>query len=244
MKDRRSGSPAGGSPKSGGKNPPKGQAAVGAAPKDAPGASRRRVILGGAAVAPVIVTLASRPALANVCTVSGTLSGNMSRPDAADCRGLTPGYWKTHPNQWPRYVPGPCNPLSNQHGHGTCNDYSVPSMDDLADAVVAGALTQAAVDAYLLAPHGTLFSAVFGSGLTNDPSVTLMQALWLDDTPMGGGSAPVLAHSVAALHNSVHFGATQFGYAEAEIVHMVAPMISSGDAAQLLADLELLNSRG
>jgi len=117
-------------------------------------------------------------------------------------------------------------------------------MEDLAGAVLAGALTQAEVDAYLLAPHGTLFSSVFGPGLTNNPSVTLMQAMWLEDTPVGGGSAPVLTHAVAAVLNSIHFGATQFGYAESEIVSMVATMISGGQSAQLLADLETLNSRG
>ncbi len=235
MKDRESGSPTGGSGRTDGKNQPKGQIAVGAPPKDAPNTSRRRFVLGGGAMAPVIVTLASRPALANVCSVSGTLSGNMSRPDAVDCRGLTPSYWQTHPGQWPKYVVGPCNPLSNPSG--TCSDYSVPSTDDLAGAVIAGALTQAEVDAYLLAPKGTLFSSVFGSGLTIDPTLTLMQALWADD-------APVLGHAVAAILNSVHFGAAMFGYTEAEIVHMVATMIGGGNLAQLLADLELLNGRG
>ena len=242
MKNRKSGTSAGGSRKSAGKNTSKGQAAAAAPAKDTANSSRRRFVLGGAASAPVIVTLASRPALANVCTVSGTLSGNMSRPDAADCRGLTPGYWKTHPGAWPAYVAGPCNPLSNPLG--TCSDYSVPSMDDLAGAVLSGALTQAEVDAYLLAPDGTLFSAVFGPGLTTNPSVTLMQAMCLDDTPVGGGPATVLAHAVAAVLNSIHFGATQFGYAESEIVSMVATMISGGQWEQLLADLETLNSRG
>ena len=235
MKDRKPGSPASGPGKTGGKNRPQVQVAVGAAPKNAPNTSRRRFVLGGGAMAPVIVTLASRPALANVCTVSGTLSGNMSRPDAVDCRGLAPSYWQTHPTLWPKYVVGPCNPLSNPSG--TCTDYSVPSTDDLAGAVLAGALTQAEVDAYLLAAHGTLFSSVFGPGLTIDSSLTLMQALWADDTP-------VLGHAVAAILNSVHFGAETFGYTEAEIVHMVETMIGGGNVAQLLTDLELLNGRG
>ena len=71
-----------------------------------------------------------------------------------------------------------------------------------------------------------------------------MQALWLDDTPVGGGPATVLAHAVAAVLNSIHFGATQFGYAESEIVSMVATMIGGGQWEQLKADLEILNSRG
>jgi hypothetical protein len=159
----------------------------------------------------------------------------MSRPDSVDCRGLTPAFWQSNPGQWPKYVVGPCNPLSNQGG--TCSDYSVPTSDDLAGAVQAGALTQAEVDAYLLAPKGTPFSSVFGPGIAADPALTLMQALWEIDTP-------VLGHAVAAILNSVHFGPAMFGYTEAELVHMVATMILGGNAAQLLADLELLNGRG
>ena len=221
MKDRKSGK--------------SGPSAGGKPSKDAPSASRRRFVLGGGAMAPVIVTLASRPALANVCTVSGTLSGNMSRPDAADCRGLTPAFWQSNPGQWPKYVVGPCNPITNVGG--VCADYSVPTVEDLAGAVIAGALTQAEVDAYLLAPKGTPFSSVFGPGIAADPDLTLMQALWLVETP-------VLGHAVAAILNSVHFGPAMFGYTEAELVHMVATMVLGGNAAQLLIDLELLTGRG
>jgi hypothetical protein len=62
----------------------------------------RRAFLLGAAVP--VVTLASRPALgttfATVCTRSGMMSGNLSKPSTANCSGLTPGYWKNHPNSW------------------------------------------------------------------------------------------------------------------------------------------------
>jgi hypothetical protein len=293
MKNRKSGLLGGGPRKpAGGKRTLTPASAEGKPSKGAPGASRRRFVLGGGAMAPVMVTLAGRPALANVCTVSGTLSGNLSRPDAVDCRGLSPEFWRTHPGQWPAYVTGPCNPLCGTTG--TCTDYSVPTTDELAKAIKKKKLKKSAVDAYLAAPKGTKFSTVFGVGLTESHKLTLMQALWGDgvsgsgsggyggddddDDDGGGGSGggdddddddddndkskkksgkdsdygcsdgtgpvTVLAHAVAAILNSIHFGAEQFGFTEAEIVHMVATMIAGGQTEQLLADLQLLNGRG
>src|SRR3546814_5161402 len=51
-------------------------------------------------------------------------------------------------------------------------------------------------------PFGTPFAAIFGPGCTEDATTTMMQALWLDDTPPLppnglGGPSPVLAHSAA-----------------------------------------------
>jgi len=62
---------------------------------------RRRFLLGGAASAGAIVTLASRPALAtqnaaNVCTVSALGSVNPSRPLTSGTCGDSPGCWKGH----------------------------------------------------------------------------------------------------------------------------------------------------
>lgn len=69
----------------------------------AKGAGRRRFAKAGAgASAGVLLTLASQPAMATVCTSpSGTVSGNSSRktPTVA-CVGRSPGYWKTHHYMW------------------------------------------------------------------------------------------------------------------------------------------------
>jgi len=77
-----------------------------------PKVTRRRLLQGGLAAAPVLMTLASRPVLAGgpVQTPSAFTSGNASTP----IRGLTssgqsPGYWKESQNfgAWrPPYYPG------------------------------------------------------------------------------------------------------------------------------------------
>jgi hypothetical protein len=57
-------------------------------------ATGRRALLGGL---PMVITLASRPALANVnqCTISNVLSGNLSHPlPAGPSCGLTPACWQ------------------------------------------------------------------------------------------------------------------------------------------------------
>jgi hypothetical protein len=77
---------------------------AGTAPMTAKGGSRRRFAKAGAGVsAGVLLTLASQPAMATVCTSpSGTVSGNSSRKTggSAACVGRSPGYWKTHHYAW------------------------------------------------------------------------------------------------------------------------------------------------
>src|SRR3546814_14808522 len=49
------------------------------------------------------------------------------------CRGLTPGYWKTHPDKSGDYfLVGPCNPISSDQW-STCDDYSVPTEFELTE---------------------------------------------------------------------------------------------------------------
>lgn len=77
--------------------------------------ARRR--LGKAALAaPVLASLAARPALA--CSVSGFMSGNVSPGHKPSCEGsgCTPGYWKNNPEVWPkltRYSAGVCAKWNN-----------------------------------------------------------------------------------------------------------------------------------
>jgi hypothetical protein len=78
--------------------------------------SRRGVIIGGAAVVP-IVTLASRPALASRCTISGWASLNPSMMNGRlECKGRSHGYWKTHDWAGTGFHPGPRNPKKNGEG--------------------------------------------------------------------------------------------------------------------------------
>jgi hypothetical protein len=78
----------------------------------ATGAARRRFAKAGAgASAGVIMTLASQPGMAQtLCTSpSGMLSGNLSRHSdhLIPCAGLSPGFWKTHPEAWPGALTNP-----------------------------------------------------------------------------------------------------------------------------------------
>lgn len=66
--------------------------------------SRRSFAKGGMAVAPVIMSLASRPVWASrTCSYSGQLSGYISGPsfnELCQREGLSPGFWGTHPEEW------------------------------------------------------------------------------------------------------------------------------------------------
>ncbi|MBC7686067.1 MAG: hypothetical protein H7176_12665 [Bdellovibrionales bacterium] len=69
------------------------------------GAARRRIA--GLGVSGVVMTVASNHAMAGlVCkSPSGALSGNLNsqRPDVV-CNGVSPGFWKNHPEEWPAEV--------------------------------------------------------------------------------------------------------------------------------------------
>src|SRR5438552_17349326 len=66
-------------------------------------ASRRRLLQGGLAAAPVLMTLVSRPVLASsTCTTpSGFVSINASHPGAPVCDGNGPTYWYNVQSTWP-----------------------------------------------------------------------------------------------------------------------------------------------
>ena len=67
--------------------------------------SRRRLLRGGLAAAPVLMTVASRPVLGQVaCTASAITSINMQSSLNHNCSitsGLSPDKWKTLAAQWP-----------------------------------------------------------------------------------------------------------------------------------------------
>src|SRR6478672_9358397 len=67
--------------------------------------SRRRLLRGGLAVAPVVMTVASRPVLGQVaCTASAITSINLQSSINHNCAitsGLSPEKWKTLATQWP-----------------------------------------------------------------------------------------------------------------------------------------------
>ncbi|HJU23431.1 MAG TPA: hypothetical protein VJ891_13065 [Casimicrobiaceae bacterium] len=72
--------------------------------------SRRRLLTAGASVAPVLLTLASRPVLAGQCmcasAMAGSLNGSVMHM-ASTCYGRTPTYWSsTHSWPTPFYANG------------------------------------------------------------------------------------------------------------------------------------------
>jgi len=81
--------------------------------------TRRRLIKGGLAASPVVAVLKSRQVLAGTSgsiqcrSVSAYVSGSSHlshHPEEEPCYGLTPGYWQTHPEEWPSpYEPGDCS---------------------------------------------------------------------------------------------------------------------------------------
>ncbi len=112
----------------------------------AKGAQRRRFAKAGAgASAGVLLTLASQPAMATVCTSpSGTMSspGSRKTPTVA-CGGRSPGYWKTHHYAWRGaytngdalfkltfYCGGHCSPLAKYSCYGIVDPTVVSNGDD------------------------------------------------------------------------------------------------------------------
>ena len=179
-----------------------------------PETGRRRVLKAGLAAAPVIMSVSSRPVLATNCSVSGMLSGILSRPQYA-CRGLSPGYWGQHPLQWPQpYLCGTCagGPMVGQHcQHNRYNN------------------------------DGTGFHhPLVGFAGNMYPDLSMMQVVQLsgrrDRFQLG-------AHAVAALLNARKFGAEVFGYSEKQILQLWEARAYS-DPIGLRRDFEMLNTRG
>ena len=180
--------------------------------------SRRRFLKGAGIAAPVIMTVASQPVLARHCTVSGTLSGNLSNPhDDHYCAGFTPGYWRNNASLWPApYYPGECQ---TTHGAGGCDSY------------VNGTPFHSSQT------NGAGMRGPFGGDLYGNRSMMEVIRLTGHEDPYELG-----AHAVAALLNAAHFGAETFGYSPDQIIDMWNAR-HAVDPEGLKEDFELLNER-
>lgn len=146
--------------------------------------SRRKFGKVGLVSAPVIMALASKPVLGNQCSLSGMLSTTFSGPDESKtCGGLTPGFWKCHPDYWPQH--------SKYPGKITCVTYDPNNKPKVTwDRSLAT----------------SMFKDVFG--FTGSPynDMTMMNVMWaggdVDQYMLG-------AHAVAAWFNSQR---TEFNY--------------------------------
>jgi len=168
--------------------------------------SRRRFTKSGLTASGVILTLASRPVLANlgVCkSPSGFLSGNVSaQGDPLYCDGRSPEYWMNNPKSWTAaagYEPGEYRPPTG----------SSQNVNRLNGWV-----------------GGTKFSEVFGSSHYDTGSVeySLMQVLWMQDQDpyqIGG-------HCVAAVLNAAAGFTPPSALDEASVINMFMEWETTG----------------
>lgn len=155
--------------------------------------SRRGFTKAGLAASGVILTLASRPVLANtVCkSPSGFLSGNTSSHIEQMCFGNYPDYYANHPEAWQGtiYEPGEydVNKDTNANNNST-NESESSNSGGSTNNTVTGSRHN--IDKWV---GGTPFQQAF-PGSSQFPGRSMMQVLWMNNE-MGG-------HCVAALLNS------------------------------------------
>ncbi len=177
------------------------------------GMSRRKFSKAGLLAAPVIYTLASKPAFGNHCSISGHLSGNLSRPNDHECGGCTPGYWGQHPLVWPSpYEPGSCTDrMTGQH----CKFNSYNN-------------------------DGTMFHDSFlgfdGSLYAGESMMRVIQMAGNEDSYQLG------AHAVAALLNSVRLGELVYGMTPLQVVQLFNDNYSF-DPEGLKNTFQMMNER-
>lgn len=167
--------------------------------EEAISSSRRQFTKSGLLASPVLMTVVSRPVFGVGC-LSNMLSGNLSDPDRGECNlGLSPGYWKNHPEAWPitagftkdNAVPTKCNDCLEGNGGGATwactggalfNNYFTEGPQDSQNRSMLEILcTESNSDEY----H--IISALLNA--LSDPnyvlSVDQVKSLWVDPT-LGG----------------------------------------------------------
>ncbi len=144
--------------------------------------TRRRFTKSGLAASGVILTLASRPVLADtVCkTPSGFHSGNVSSHIEQLCFGNYPSYYANNPDAWKatRYIPA------------TYDTKEAQSTDASSTSSTTNSNSSKDIDKWV---GGTQYSQAF-PGSNRFPGKSMMQVLWMQDV-MG-------QHFVAALLNA------------------------------------------
>lgn len=205
-----------------------------------PDSSRRKLLFGGVVATPAIMLLSSRSALAaGQCTASAHFSVNLSKPQATDCKSLSPGCWKTTLS-WPLpFEPGLPDPNTDWSKQFSVSDADLRNFfKNVAKCASNDSkLTTLVAKFRSVNSQATICSSYFPwapSGLS------FMQALHAN----GGDSTALLRHAVAGVLNAAQFGPQAFGYTVAEFIAMVNTRYESNDP-QLTADLDYLgNDRG
>jgi len=152
------------------------------------GMSRRRFTQASLGMAPVVLTLAHRPAMAaSVCeTPSGFESANLSaRPREDLCHGGTPGYWRGAAGQGGHTWPDGYRPYDPNYMDSAPSPSEFQELETWAYLHTRGTRVIEVFDCQGVAPH--------------IDDLTLMQALLLTG---GGDRDQAAAHLVAALLNA------------------------------------------
>ncbi len=183
-----------------------------------PDLSRRRLAAGGLVV---LSSLLAKPVLGAApyrCTISGQLSGNTSshgNEPPCTALGLSPGYWKNHPEAWPSgYVAG------TLPSTGSCTPASPGTLFRLTTCN-----GQTLADAYRC--KGGLLAHPAGPDFYNGTPMSLLQVLNLN----GGASDPPYPAlgraTVSSLFNALRFG-TDYPLLPQQIIVMFNSVYQGG----------------
>lgn len=154
-------------------------------------AGRRRLLQGSLGVAPVLMTVVSRPVLAGARECS-TMSGFLSMPTSRHgqpqfCRGLTPGFWKQPQkfNQWPAGY----YPQSTKHHPATkFTDIFNPTLFD-PNTTLLQVLEMGAGPPNDLARHIAAEALNIAKGWVPVLTLADIQRVWMQYVMTGGGTA-------------------------------------------------------
>lgn len=195
-------------------------------PPDAsqPADPARRKLAGAALGAGAVFTLSSRPVWASRCTISGMMSGNLSKPQER-CDGCTPGYWMQcqHLDSW---VPTGFKP------------------DDKFNTVFG-------VTQYINPHNNQPYTLLEVFGLNGNGGGGGTNTANCKTKPNGRavsnmGSDPISPnlgfHAVAALLNAAHPN-VNFGYTAGEVINLFQKNYL-GNPGGLKDSLAMLNERG
>jgi len=156
--------------------------------------SRRKLLRGGLAAAPVLMTVASRPVLGQMaCTASAATSISMQSSINHNCtitRGLSPEQWKALASQWP-------TPYS---GKSTTAATSTTSAITAA-TTTATSRTSSSTGSHAATPFHCSLTGLGGHVFSNRSMVEVI------DVMQSGGLSSLGRYIVAALLNA-HSGRT------------------------------------
>lgn len=145
-------------------------------------ANRRRLLRGGLASAPALLTLVNRPVMAAACkTPSAAISASLSRPGSGlfDCTGKSPSSWAgTSAANWPSPAGAQTELFSAAIGASpTYETKTLLEMVSLVSNVSAEGLAKYLVAAYLNALQNLTPNQVL--------SVPTIRKIWLDFSALG-----------------------------------------------------------